>query len=465
MAAQSKKGTTAAKPKSQAMQAAEKRQQEAGTSALVLLAILAWSAVPPIFAAFPAQVAGFAWKEMIAPGAQFLWMELPPEGTPTFGIIPRAPIKQWVDWGLMLFGAFTCLTLLQHEMSLYAQRIRPLSAKRLYRLMRVPVSASLKPSDGLKLLKTLHGMLPSPNVHQGTAAPLVLRWTARPQQRIQQGLSIVDQGDLAISIGKVIEGVAGGTKVETKEDPFLAELKPGRWLCACDVQLTGPSDLPLAIGESDGNSVLESLLPTLAPQIGIVCADMQVILEPATDPSLKLRVKARLEQLKAELSQGERKALEAKADGPMFRCGVRLLVVGEQPDAGQTMLRTVSAAFAGTAQTTGTTEQRLRAGPVTVLPAVLPERPALPRIARRLAWIAGFILAGVLGFLLRHNAMLWPIAALSMFVPIMAVATYWRRKTKANMYDQHASLVKSVLPPRNPRCVPIWSAWLGRTEN
>jgi hypothetical protein len=465
MASTTRRGAGAAsKPESQATSYVRGQQQAASRRGLILFGILLWVVLPRILPLIPAKIASVRWKALLAPGVSFLWMTLPPDGVPLPIFFPRAPIVQWANWGLAAFGAFVCLTLFLHLISLYVQRTKPLTATRIYRQVRVPVSVTLKPTDGVTLLRTLHGMLPPANAHQGTPAPLILRWTARPERRVQQGMSILDRGDLAVSIGKIVEGIAGGTKGETKDDPLLAELKPGRWLCACDLTLTAPSDIPIALGSTTGNPLLESLLPALAPQTGIICADVQVILEPAAETSWKLRVRARQEQLKADLSATEKRALDAKAQGPGFRCGVRLLAVADKPDAGQVMVRTMSAAFAGSAQSIGTTEQRLRAGPVITLPAVLPPREPLPKTMRRVAWIMGLVLALVLAVLVRHTVMLWPIPALSLFIPVLAVASWRRRKTQADLHERHAGLLMSVLPPRNPRCVPVWAEWLGRND-
>jgi hypothetical protein len=32
------------------------------------------------------------------------------------------------------------------------------------------------------------------------------------------------------------------------------------------------------------------------------------------------------------------------------------------------------------------------------------------------------------------------------------------------MVQQHAAITGGLLPPRNPRVVPIWWPWLGRVE-
>lgn len=447
-----------AKPETQASSYVRRKQQATSMRAFVLLGIIAWIVLPVVLPMMPNSIAGFDWKKAFSPSISFLWIEMPPESV-ALPFVKPMPLQQWLNWGVAAFAAFICLTLLQHLLCIYAQRVVPLRAKHIYRQIRIPASAVLKPSDGLTLLKQLHGMLPAGNPKRGTPTPLVLRWTAIPDQPVRQGLSILDAGDLPLAIGKVVEGIAGGTRVEKKDDPLLKELKPGRYICVCELYPTAPSDMPLAM--SGDTSLLEALLPALTPQTGIVCADMQVLLEPTASTDWKLGVLARLEQLRAEISASERKALEMKAEGPSFRCKIRLFAITENADAGRTMVGTIGAAFAGTAQTIGTTEQRLRAGPVQVFPAVLDPAPSLPKLLKQIAWLLGLILGAAFGFLSRNTPTLWAAVPLISVLPVLTVSAWWRRKTQVMFREQHAALLTFAFPPRNPNCVPLWSEWLG----
>jgi hypothetical protein len=103
--------------------------------------------------------------------------------------ISPLPMLDWVQIGLAVFGLFVCLTLVQHLGSLYAQRTRPLTAERTYMRLRTPRTVALKADDGVALLRMLNGMLPPTNVLRGDGAPLVLRWTARPEPARRSGLA------------------------------------------------------------------------------------------------------------------------------------------------------------------------------------------------------------------------------------------------------------------------------------
>jgi len=383
-----------------------------------------------------------------------------------FAVVPR-PIGQWLSWLLAAFLGFLALTLGMHLMAIYAQRTRPLTQTRTYLRLTIPASVPAKPADAVTLLKSLHGMVVAGTPMQPTAAPLMLCWTAWPERKIQQAISVAGQATTVTSLLKRLQGVASGTKVVTRTDPLLAALTPGRFLCAAEVATVAGADLPIGIVGRE-STLLSALLPALAPQTGVLLTSARLIQEPIPDRRWRLRVLALVEQLKLDTSAEEQAALKAKAAGPAFRSRLLLLAVADVPQAGAAQVQTMGAAFAASAQAIGMTTQRLQVGNIQVLPAIVPARAPFPAMQRQLGGMTGILVALLLlGWLWRLGmVLLLPLLLVLLILPlpILILGAIWRRRTGADLPQRHAAILAGVLPPRNPEVVPIWWPWLGRTS-
>jgi hypothetical protein len=370
--------------------------------------------------------------------------------------------------GGAIFGLIVILGLIQHLISLYAQRTRPLKAKHTYVRLRIPGSARLTPLEGVTLFRTLHGMLPPANLAQGSPVPLTLRWTARPEMPVTQGVTICGQPTLLTSISKTLEGLTRGAAAEVFDDPFIAELKEGRWLCWADVRQVAPRFLPIAVAGRTDDPLLEAMLPAMSPQAGVDMADVQIMLSPLSDRTWRLPVLAQQESLKLDIAAPEKQALDAKAAGPAFRVGVRLRVIAENRDAGIAMVQTIAATLSSSAQPVAGSVQRLSAGGAQALPATLPPAPTLPPLALRVALGVGIALAlaVAVGCWLWAAAgpLKWALPLLCLPIPALAVGCWHRRQIKADMRLVHASVIGAILPPANPKLVPLIGPWLGRNE-
>lgn len=455
----------AAKPQSQATSYASKKQQEnmlrLGAFALLVLLV----AIPAI----PSPLFGVDWLRSAAPSLKMLLERMPPEPIDLmlFTIVPQ-PIGQWLYWGVAAFLAFVALTLVMHLGAIYAQRTRPLGQKRIYLRLTVPASSPAKPADAVTLFKSLHGMVPPINPMQPTLAPLMLCWTARPERKIQQAISVAGADTTTTSLQKRLQGITSGTKVVVIDDPLLAELKPGRFLCVAEARTVAGDALPIAIVGKE--QVLQTaLLSSLAPQAGVVLASARIVQEPIPDRLWRLDVLALLERMKLDTGTDEQQALKAKASGPAFRGRLLLIAVADDPQAGAAQVQTMGAALAASAQAIALTSQRLQAGPVQVLPAVVSPRPPFPKMQKRAGLIAGGLLAVVLAFVLWRSGqtfahpVLWAVPSLALPLPVLTLAAHWRKRTDADLPLRHVASLAGLLPPRNPRVVPIWWPWLGRT--
>jgi hypothetical protein len=227
------------------------------------------------------------------------------------------------------------------------------------------------------LLRSLHGMLPAPPGAPDGTVPLVLRWTGLPDQPIQQGVSLLLPDTGRVSVIKTLEGVAPGTLVEATDDPFTAALKPGLHLAWCDLRPAAGDTVPLSIPPKAQSPLLEGLLPALSPPAGVVATDVQLLLRPVAQISAwRLKVLATAERLKVDVQSGEQKVIDKKAEGPGFDTTIRLLVLGETADLAQGYLAVIADAFAATAQTIGTRQQRLRATKAQCIVLADPPLPA-----------------------------------------------------------------------------------------
>jgi hypothetical protein len=475
----SSRATAAPKPVSQAarygrQEAAAAQARLAVVAGIVVLLVLPY--LPSPVGPFPnplADVPGFSdqlgpwdWRgyllKLLAPS---LLQEIIPAGL--FGF-PHPAVTPFLllRLGGAVFGLLVVLGLIQHVTSLYAQRTRPLKAKHTYVRLRVPSNARLTPVEGVTLLRTLHGMLPPANPAQGSPVPLTLRWTARPEMPVTQGVTICGQPTLVTSIAKTLEGLTRGAAAEVLEDPFAAELKEGRWLCWADVRQMAPRYLPIAVAGRTDDPLLDAMLPAMSPQAGVILVDVQIMLSPLADRTWRLPVLAQQESLKLDIAAPEKQAIDAKAAGPAFRVGVRLRVIAESREAGIAMTQTIAATLSSSAQPVAGNVQRLSAGGTQALPAALPAAPPAPFLLIRAALGIGvvFALAVVGGCWAWATAGLlkWALPALVFPLPVLVVGCWHRRRINADMRLLHAGATGAILPPVNPKQVPLISPWLGR---
>lgn len=473
------RAAAAPKPTSQASRYG--RQQAAAAQARLglvagALVLLALPYLPSPIGPFPnplASVPGFAdqlgpwdWRgylwQLLAPS---LLQELIPAGL--FGF-PHPAVTPFLMMriGGAIFGLLIILGLIQHVISLYAQRTRPLKANHTYVRLRVPGNARTTPADGVTLLRTLHGMLPPANLAQGSPVPLTLRWTARPEMPVTQGVTVCGPPTLLTSIAKTLEGLTRGAAAEVMQDPFTAELQEGRWLCWADVRQLAPRFLPIAVAGRTEDPLLDAMLPGLSPQAGVILADVQIMLSPLADRTWRLPVLAQQEALKLDIATAEKQAMEAKAAGPAFRVGVRLRVIAENREAGLAMVQTVAATLSSSAQPVAATVQRLSAGGAQALPAVLPPAPALPGLVMKAALGLGAVLALAVAagcWLWAAAGLLkWALPFLAFPIPVLVLRCWHRRYIKADMRLLHAGVIGAILPPVNPKLVPVFGPWLGR---
>lgn len=456
----------AAKPQSQATSYASKKQQEnmlrLGAFALVVLLVA--------FPVVPSPLSGVDWMRSVAPSLTILVEKMPPEPVDLmlFSLAPQ-PIGQWLYWILAAFLAFVALTLVMHISAIYAQRTRPLGQKRTYLRLTVPSSSPAKPADAVTLFKSLHGMVPATNPMQPTPAPLMLCWTARPERKIQQAISVAGPDTTTTSLQKRLQGITSGTKVVVFDDPLLAELKPGRFLCVAEARTIAGDTLPIAVVGKE-QTLQTALLSSLAPQAGVVLASVRIVQEPIPDRLWRLDVLALLERTKLDIGTDEQQALKAKASGPAFRTRLLLIAVADDPQAGTAQVQTMAASLAASTQAIALTSQRLQGGPVQVLPAVVPPRLLFPKMQKRAGLIIGVLMATVLVFVLWRSGLgfvrplLWTVPPLVLWLPVLALAARWRKRTDADLLLRHSAILSGVLPPRNPRVVPIWWPWLGHSS-
>ena len=453
-----------AKPVSQAASYARRTQREELTRLGALAGVLACFIVPRL----PSPVFGFDWKgPLFSPFAPLLLAPFPND--PTLPTWLNAPTLVWLDRALAGIGLWFIFMLVQHLQSLYAQRTAPLGQDRAYVRLAVPLTINTKPDAGVALLRTLHGVLPPANLKLGGGAPLVLRWTGMPEQAVKQGVSVLGPPDLVVSVQKTLEGLGKGTEADVDADPLPKALTPKRFICWADVGLQASYELPIAI-PSGPSPLQDALMTALSPQSGVVLADVQFMLRPVPDRSWRTAVLARLESLKVDAGSAERRVMEQKAAGPAFNVAIRLIAVAETADAGAQMVKTMGNAFASSAQSIATAQQRLVCGPVRILPAVIAPPPPFPKQQRAIGLSAGAATAALCLALivpLRLSAygwQLWLLPLCLLPLPVLLLAARWRKRTNADAPTRLLTVVKSVMEPANPNVVPIWSPWLGRNR-
>jgi hypothetical protein len=326
-----------------------------------------------------------------------------------------------------------------------------------------------KPTDAVVLLKSLHGMVPPSNPMQPAPPPLMICWTARPERKVQQAVSVYGPQTVITGIQKRLLGIRSGVRAEAIDDPLLAELQAGRFLCVAEVCTTAGSALPIAVVGKE-HTLLTALLPSLATQAGVFAATLRIVLSPIPDRLWRLDVQAVMERVKGDAGNDEQQALKAKASGPTLAAAIWVMVVADDPAAGVAQVQTIGTVLAGSAQAVGSQQQRLQLGPILVLPAVVPPSPPFPRSRWRVGLIAGAILAGLVAFALWRfglylgRPLVWAIPPLALWLPLLLLAASWRKRTNAELPRQHAAIIGGIPKPRNPRVVPIWWPWLGKVE-
>lgn len=402
---------------------------------------------------------GYLWN-LLSPS---LLQSIIPAGQFGFAHPALTPFRV-IQLGGAIGGLILILGLIQHLASLYAQRTRPLTATHTYVRLRIPGSARVTPLEGVTLARTLHGMLPPANPAQGSPVPLTLRWTARPEMPVTQGVTVCGPPTLLTSIQKTLEGQTRGAAAEVIDDPFAAELQEGRWLCWADVRQVAPRFLPIAVAGRTDDPLLQALLPAMSPQAGVEIADVQIMLSPLADRTWRLPVLAQQESLKLDIATSEKQAIDAKASGPAFRVGVRLRVIAADREAGIAMVQTMAATLSSSAQSVASSVQRLAAGGAQALPATLPPPPTLPRRLVQIALGIGGILlalAAVGCWAWSPPLLAWALPPLLVPLPALTLAAWHRRAAQADLALTHAGVVGAILPPVNPQLVPLFHPWLG----
>lgn len=449
--------------------AQDRAMQNGIVAAIILLALLPVlpSPIGPFPNPFPLPgmetVGPFDWRgalwEVLGPT---LLMPIPP---PDMGLpVPSVPLLRVLHFVVALLSLGFIATLIQHLQSIYAQRTRPLKAPFSYIRVMVPANTKLTPQDGVTLLRTLHGMLRPVSLVRGDPAPLVLRYIGRAQRPVEQGLSVCGPETLTRALLKTLEGLGRGTSAEVADDPFLAAVKPGRFLCWADVRLQGPKDIPIMVASRDGHPLLDALLPALLPMADVEIADVQLIMRPIADRQWRLPVLARMENLKLDTSAAERRAMEAKAAGPAFAVTMRFRAIATNPDAGAAMVQSMAATLASSAQAVATMQQRLVGGGPQILPAVLDPVPPFPVALRNMGLAVGGVVAAVaaaLLFVFQAPILLSAVIPFLVPIPALGLAARHRKRYRADVSLIHGAVINHVMPPTNPRIVPLISDWLG----
>lgn len=459
---------SAAKPLTPAQSYMQQQRQAQLIRLGVLLLIVLFFAHPLI----PSPIAGYDWRAKVWAQIEKPLMQPMPSAEVAadlpFGITPT-PLLNWLYRALALGGVWLILGLLMHVISIYQQRTRPLKQERTYFLVRTPLTLSIKPQQGVGLLRTLHGALPVAPL--GSGVPLVFRWSSRPQEEYALGVSLLGSDTFLKSIQKLLQGVGRGTEVEVIDDPLVSACERGRILCWCEVALAAGSGLPILPITNAESPLIDSFLSALAPQGGIFANDIQLIVRPVRDQAWRMPVLARIEASKDDSNSSERKALEQRAAGPAYDITMRLLVVAEDAESGSAQLQTLASALAASMQSVGSIQQRLVAGPIHALPAVMEPPVPLPRhLALGLPICA--LLGGSGGSLLLWQWGIGSVAPQLLALPILlaflplCVALSWRfRKQRGQQWQQLQSVLKSVPEPRNPQTIPLWSDWFGYRSN
>lgn len=353
------------------------RGQQATTMALRLGGLLVLLVLVGLLT-LPSPILGYHWRLVVfRPVAPALRTPFPGADMPVPAFIPVVPVYQWMIWivvGLLGYGA---VMLGHHLVMLRMQQVVPLSKERQYYRIRMPASATTDKAQGVALLRSLHGMVPSPQAITGAGVPLVLRWTGAPDLPVQQGVSLLVPAAQVVSVTKTIEGVAEGTLVEAGADPLRTALRPGDALAWCALRPAAGDAIPLAIPPREQSPLLDGLLPAMSPPAGVRLTDVQIMVRPVAQiTTWRLRVLSMAERLKVDVQSDEQKALNRKAEGPGFDVTMRVIVIADQPDLAQGYLTVLTEAFSASAQTVGVRQQRLRATRAQVI--ILPDPPLPP---------------------------------------------------------------------------------------
>ena len=439
-------------------------QQQAQMLRMAVLGIVMLLVALPLI---PSPLLGVTWLPLLTPVLSPLLTEMPPSpldlGIISIGVFP---IWRWLYWGLAGGLAFFARTLVLHLVLIYAQRTRPLQQERTYMRIAFPASAPAAIKDGPNLLRSFHGMTAPVTPRNPQVAPIMLCWTGRPEQRIQQGVSLTGTPAFRTTLQRAIEAVSPGTQVQTWDDPLLEACKPGRMLAIAVMTATAGTTLPIApLGASP--VVQEALLTALKPQAGVAATSVRLALEPIPDRQWRRDVMAMLERAKPEAAgTDEQQALKAKAAGPAFRSGISVYVIADTAEAASMQLQTITGAFAGTLQSFGFATQRLVVQQSVIVPAV-PRPPApLPRLWALVAALSGvLVLAGAavgsISGLMPLTALTATLSGLLAAVPMLAVRAFWRASTRADQWMVPTAALRGLLHPQNPRVIPVFWPWFG----
>ena len=129
-------------------------------------------------------------------------------------------------------------------------------------------------------------------------------------------------------------------------------------------------------------------------------------------------------------------------------------------------MQTVAATLSSSAQPVASTVQRLSAGGAQALPTVLPPAPALPGLFVKVALGAGAVLALAVAagcwLWVAAGLLKWALPLLAFPLPVLVLGCWHRHQIKADMRLLHAGVVGAILPPVNPKLVPVFGPWLGQ---
>lgn len=420
----------------------------------------------------PNPILGFDWHTRVWSMVSMLWTPMPPEPI-TFPIpvvewefvVPVAPGVQWLAWGLAAALALLVFSIPMHLMAIYAQRTQPLGKPRTYLRVTMPVAQSALPDSAL-LLDSMHGMVPKRRPGQPVPVPVQLVWSGRPDQRIQQGISIADAPTLVTALQKRILAARTGSKVITTKDPLYAAMEPGRTLLVGTVQAAAPSMFPIAMASQD---VLLALLPTMACQGGVYATSLRIGIEPSPDRSWRMQTLAYLEQRKADLTSEEQAMLRKKTSGQAFRVRMQLFVIADDVATGRMQLDMMAASLSASMASIGMQTQRLTLGDVQTLPAMLPLGAPIPSWMGWVRWglaglltICGFAYLGTLGTALREQTpAVLAVPLLAGLTVVLGLGVVLAQQAKRDARRQWQAAVEGVFPPENPGLIPLFAPWFG----
>jgi len=428
--------------------------------------ILAWLAIviiPRLLPLIPERIGTWPWKAVLWKSfGPFLLRPIPKPGAP--------PLLQWIYWIAAAVGLWMAWKLVEHWIAMRVQMVTP--APRTYLRLRVPADAQLGgQKDGVTLLSQIAALIPARNLRRGDPVPVVLRWTGRREQAAQQGVSLAGAPTLTTTIQRMLQGVAERAEATEQPDPLIAALfdpkKPDeqRVLCWADVRLQAGDDLPINIPGDRECPLLETLVPSLAPQADVIVSDVQVLISGHTAKTWRTRVLAQLESMKLDTGSQEQRMMKAKADGPAVEVTIRLLTVALSAQAGDVMIRTMAGALSRSAQGMGLAHQQLQCGPMQTLPARMGAPPAAGRFVRLGLWasvlLVGVLLAGLVAVRAPRPTVVWLVPLVPLAIPALVVRQRDRRSGRTT-YQQQQHVLHSVPPIQNPQVVPLIADWFKR---